>query len=36
MMLDYDIISVDRLNTTGRTQIGQRVQAVALRAQAAF
>ncbi len=36
MMLDYDIINVDRLNTTGRTQIGQRIQAVALRAQAAF
>lgn len=34
-MLDYDIISVDRLNAAGTTQIGQRVQAVALRAQAA-
>ncbi len=36
LMLDYDIINVDRLNTAGRTQIGRRVQAVALRAQAAF
>lgn len=35
-MLDYDIIAVDRLNAAGTTQIGQRVQAVALRAQAAF
>ncbi len=35
-MLDYDIINVDRLNAAGTTQIGQRVQAVALRAQAAF
>jgi len=36
LMLDYDIINVDRLNASGTTQIGQRVQAVALRAQAAF
>lgn len=36
LMLDYDIINVDRLNPTGTTQVGQRVQAVALRAQAAF
>ncbi len=36
LMLDYDIINVDRLNTTGTTQVGQRIQAVALRAQAAF
>lgn len=35
-MLDYDIINVDRLNATGTTQVGQRIQAVALRAQAAF
>ncbi len=35
-MLDYDIIDVDRLNPAGATQIGQRIQAVALRAQAAF
>lgn len=35
-MLDYDIINVDRLNAAGTTQVGQRVQAVALRAQAAF
>jgi len=27
---------VDRLNAAGTTQVGQRVQAVALRAQAAF
>jgi len=36
LMLDYDIINVDRLNAAGTTQIGQRIQAVALRAQAAF
>ncbi len=36
LMLDYDIINVDRLNPAGTTQIGQRIQAVALRAQAAF
>ncbi len=36
LMLDYDIINVDRLSATGTTQVGQRVQAVALRAQAAF
>lgn len=36
LMLDYDIINVDRLNATGTTQVGQRVQAVAVRAQAAF
>ncbi len=35
-MLDYDIINVDRLNAAGTTQVGQRVQAVLLRAQAAF
>ena len=35
-MLDYDIISVDRLNPAGTAQVGQRIQAVALRAQAAF
>ncbi len=35
-MLDYDIIDVNRLNAAGTTQIGQRIQAVALRAQAAF
>ncbi len=36
LMLDYDIINVDRLDPAGTTQIGQRVQAVAVRAQAAF
>lgn len=36
LMLDYDIINVDRLNAAGTTQIGQRIQAVAIRAQAAF
>lgn len=36
LMLDYDIVNVDRLNAAGTTQVGQRVQAVALRAQAAF
>ena len=36
LMLDYDIINVDRLNAAGTTQVGQRIQAVALRAQAAF
>ena len=36
VMLDYDFITVDRLNPSGTIQIGQRVQAVALRAQAAF
>jgi len=36
LMLDYDIINVDRLSASGTTQIGQRIQAVALRAQAAF
>ena len=35
-LLDYDIIDVDHLNTAGTTQIGQRIQAVALRAQATF
>ena len=35
-LLDYDIINVNRLSASGTTQIGQRVQAVALRAQAAF
>ena len=35
-MLDYDIINVDKLNAAGTTQIGQRTQAVALRAQAAL
>jgi len=35
-MLDYGIINVDRLNASGTTQVGQRVQAVAVRAQAAF
>ena len=35
-MLDYDIIDVNRLNPTGTTQIGQRIQAVGFRAQAAF
>ncbi len=35
-MLNYDIINVDRLNAAGTTQVGQRIQAVALRAQAAF
>jgi phosphate-selective porin OprO/OprP len=35
-MLDYDIIAEDRLNAAGTTQIGQHIQAVALRAQAAF
>ncbi len=36
LMLDYDIINVDRLNAAGTTQVGQRIHAVALRAQAAF
>lgn len=36
LMLDYDFINVDRLNAAGTTQIGQRVQAVGMRAQAAF
>lgn len=36
LMLDCDIINLDRLNTAGTTQVGQRIQAVALRAQAAF
>lgn len=36
LMLDYDIINVDRLNAAGTTQVGQRIQAVAVRAQAAF
>ena len=35
-MLDYGIINVDRLNAAGTTQVGQRVQSVTLRAQAAF
>ena len=35
-MLDYDRIEVDRLDTTGTKQIGQKLHAVALRAQAAF
>ena len=36
LMLDYDIINVNRLNAAGTTQVGQRIHAVALRAQAAF
>ena len=36
VMLDYDIINVDRLNPAGVTQVGQRIQAIAVRAQAAF
>ncbi|MGI4797787.1 MAG: OprO/OprP family phosphate-selective porin [Janthinobacterium lividum] len=36
LMLDYDIVNVDRLSTAGTTQIGRRYQALALRAQAAF
>ncbi len=36
LMLDYDLINVDRLNSAGTVQVGQRVQAIALRAQAAF
>lgn len=36
LMLDYDVVNVDRLNAAGTTQIGRRFQAVALRAQAAF
>lgn len=36
LMLDYGFINVDRLNAAGATQVGQRIQAVALRAQAAF
>ena len=35
-MLDYDIVNVDRLNAAGTTQVGQRIQSVAVRAQAAF
>ncbi len=36
LMLDYDLIDVDKLNAGGTTQVGQRVHAVGLRAQAAF
>ena len=36
LMLDYDIVNVNRLNTAGTTQIGRRFQEVGLRAQAAF
>ncbi len=36
VMLDYDVINVDKLNAGGTAQNGQRIQAVALRAQAAF
>ncbi len=36
ILFDYDIINVDHLNPAGTTQIGQRIQAVALRAQATF
>lgn len=36
LMLDYDIINVDRLNPAGTTQIGRRFQEIGLRAQAAF
>ncbi|MFT8244593.1 OprO/OprP family phosphate-selective porin [Roseomonas sp. BN140053] len=35
-MLDWNNVSVDRLNAAGTTQIGQRFDEVALRAQAAF
>ena len=35
-MLDYDFINVDKLSASGTTQVGQRVQAVGFRAQAAF
>lgn len=36
LMLNYDNIDVDRLNSAGTAQVGQRIQALALRAQAAF
>lgn len=36
LMLDYDNIRVDRLNAAGTAQIGQNIQAIAVRAQAAF
>lgn len=36
LMLNYDNINVDRLNAAGTAQVGQNVQAVAVRAQAAF
>lgn len=35
-MVNYDNIDVDRLNAAGTAQTGQRIQAVAVRAQAAF
>ena len=35
-MLDWDIVNVDRLNTAGTTQIGQRFHTIALRSQLAF
>jgi phosphate-selective porin OprO/OprP len=35
-MLDYYFTDVDRLDPTGRIQIGQRFQALAMRAQASF
>ncbi|MBC7800729.1 MAG: hypothetical protein H7Z10_08905 [Gemmatimonadaceae bacterium] len=35
-MVNYDNIDVDRLNAAGTAQTGQRIQAIALRAQAAF
>ena len=36
LMLNYDNINVDRLNAAGTAQVGQRIQAIAVRAQAAF
>jgi phosphate-selective porin OprO/OprP len=35
-MLDYYFVDVNRLNTAGTVQIGQRYQAIALRSQIAF
>lgn len=36
LMLDYDIVNVDRLNAAGTTQIGRNFQTIGMRAQAAF
>ena len=35
-MLDWNIVNVDRLDTTGRTQIGQRFHTIGLRTQITF
>ncbi|HTR16649.1 MAG TPA: porin [Acetobacteraceae bacterium] len=35
-ILDYEILGIDKIDSTGKTQIGENAQAVAVRLQAAF